>query len=422
MSIIIPIDSLSEPQRAKILTDLQVEMPKTKQWVYPYLVDNDAIALPYHYAISNGFLPRPRTDFQSVDIDYNGTLRDYQQEIKKEAIGELKKKCTLLLSLHVGWGKSRFALYLASKLRFKTLILLNRLVLATQWKELIEEVCPTAGVQFIKTKDALDPECTFYIINAINVAKKESGFFSSIGTVIVDEVHLICAKSLFKSLFYLTPRYLIGLSATPYRPDGLGKLMDIYFGEYRITKKLYRKHTVHSIQTGLTIPFEYNWEGRIDWNSILVNQAEHPERNQLIVDVVCYFKERYFLILCKRLVQVELLSAMLKERHQSTTLLIGGCNDFDKDARIVLATPSKGGVGLSHDKLDTLFIASDVEQYYIQYLGRVFRTPEVQPVIFDLVDKNSVLKKHFATRRKVYHDAGGTIKVVKNYRDIIDKK
>ena len=52
---------------------------------------------------------------------------------------------------------------------------------------------------------------------------------------------------------------------------------------------------------------------------------------------------------------------------------------------------------------------SDVEEYFIQYLGRVFRREDVRPVIFDIVDNFNSLKRHYYTRKKVYEESGGTI-------------
>lgn len=414
MSIIVSLEDLHKEQRVRILNELQLEIPKTKEWVFPYLVEDTYISIPFHYAISLGFRPKSRKEYPLTSFQFIGELREYQKEVKKEVLQELKKKCSSVLSLHVGWGKSVFALYLAHKLGFKTLIIVNRLVLVKQWKELIDTICPDAKVQVIKTKDELDVEVDFYLMNAINATKKQIGFFDTIGTVIVDELHLICAKTLFKAFFFITPRYFIGLSATPYRSDGLDKLINFYFGEHRITKTLYKQHTVYCVHTGLDIAYDYNWEGKIDWNSLLNNQAENQIRNRLIVDIIKYFKDRYFLVLCKRIRQGETLIELLQEENESVTDLLGIKKEFDEDARIVIATTSKVGVGFSHNKLNALILASDVEAYFIQYMGRVFRTPETEPIIFDLVDKNNVLKKHFATRRKVYHDAGGIIKIIKN--------
>ena len=47
--------------------------------------------------------------------------------------------------------------------------------------------------------------------------------------------------------------------------------------------------------------------------------------------------------------------------------------------------------------------------YYIQFMGRIMRRKDVEPVIFDLVDTHPILKKHFDKRSKVYNKHGGEI-------------
>ena len=89
----------------------------------------------------------------------------------------------------------------------------------------------------------------------------------------------------------------------------------------------------------------------------------------------------------------------------SNNLLLG----IHKNARILIATFQKVGTGFSHEKLDMLILATDAEEYFIQYLGRVFRRPDVEPLVFDIVDKHPILRRHFLTRRSIYQEVGGTI-------------
>ena len=67
------------------------------------------------------------------------------------------------------------------------------------------------------------------------------------------------------------------------------------------------------------------------------------------------------------------------------------------------------GTGFDHDKLNALLLASDVEEYFIQYLGRIFRTNEGYPLVFDIVDDHPVLRKHYFTRQATYIAHGGEI-------------
>jgi superfamily II DNA or RNA helicase len=92
---------------------------------------------------------------------------------------------------------------------------------------------------------------------------------------------------------------------------------------------------------------------------------------------------------------------------ESVTTLLETEQEFDKDARILIGTTSKCGTGFDHPKLNALLLASDMDEYFIQALGRIFRKiDEETPVVFDLIDKNRVLYKHFESREEVYKEVG----------------
>jgi superfamily II DNA or RNA helicase len=235
-------------------------------------------------------------------------------------------------------------------------------------------------------------------------------FFDNIGTLIVDEEHVIMAETLSKSMQYIHPRYLIGLTATPYRPDGLDILLELYFGKYKIIRKLNRKHTAFVVYTKFTPTVEKNAQGRTKWDVVLDSQSKDETRNELIIDILKLYRERTFLVLVKRVAQGEYLVKRLKQEKESVTSLLGSNQEYDVNSRILVGTLQKVSVGFDHPKLDALMLAADLEQYFIQTLGRCFRTEKVEPIIFDLVDNNPILKRHFDTRRGVYTEHGGQVK------------
>lgn len=302
------------------------------------------------------------------------------------------------------------AIYLSRIIGFKTLIIVNKIVLMKQWEESILKFCDNAIVQRLTTKSKYNENSDYYIMNAINVPKKDKDFFSDIGLVIVDEAHLIMAESLSKSLGRIFPRYLIALTATPYRPDGLDILLSLFFGEKKIIRKLHREHTVYKIETGFKPLVKLANNGRVNWGALLDSQANDVDRNNFIVKLVKKYKDRTFLILTKRITQGNFLLERFIEENESVTSLLGSQQDFNNDARILIGTCQKCGVGFDHPKLDTLLLACDLQEYFIQYLGRVFRRKDVKPIIFDIVDNNGILKKHFTSRRIVYKEHGGIIK------------
>jgi superfamily II DNA or RNA helicase len=278
-----------------------------------------------------------------------------------------------------------------------------------QWQTAINHFCPQATVQILAPKCEMK-DVDFYIINAVNVPKHTRAFYKEIGILVVDEAHLIMAEKLSQCMRYIIPRYVIGLTATPYRTDGLDVLLDMYFGKYKIIRKLFRKHTVYRIDTGFKPEVKLNKMGKVDWGSVLESMCSNEPRNELIIKVIKYFPDKVFLVLCKRVNQANYLVQRLEEEGQDVTSLIGSNQEYEQKSRILVGTVQKCGTGFDHPRLNSLILASDVEQYFVQYLGRIFRTQEGEPTIFDLVDDFPILLKHFRTRNAVYVEHGGICK------------
>lgn len=421
MSLSIHIDSLSDEVREMIANDLTVspEVPKKGKKIYTtrvqpielFEVCNNYVVVPFAYGVTTLKLKRPRVeDYDKlVSTTFMGQLRDSQKTIKDEAITNLNRYGSAIISCYPGFGKTITSIYISAKIGLKTLIIVNRIVLMNQWKEAISKFLPEANICLLSPQKKCDMNADFLIINAINVGKFGSHSFSKIGTVIVDEAHLIMSSVLSQSLRYLFPKYLIGLSATPYRNDGLNVLLDLYFTEHKIVRKLYHPHIVYKIETGFTPEVEYDRNGTVNWGKIIETQSMNSERNDLIIKLVKKHGDRNILILTKRVEQANILYQRLKESGESVDTFIESKTQFDKESRVLIGTTSKVGVGFDHDKLDALILASDLEEYFVQYLGRVFRRQDITPVIFDLVDNNSILKRHFATRKATYLEAGGKI-------------
>lgn len=419
MSCKININNLSKKDRENIDKDLIIKIEDKFnsfiKYIYPYEYDesNETIYLPFAYAYQKLNRTRPPRDlFSSISVKFEGELREEQKIIKKEAIDILNKTGSVCLALKTGGGKTAISINLAHSIKLRTLIIVNKIVLMNQWRDSIIKFCPSAKVGKLTTKSEPEfiNENDFLIMNAINVPKMSRDFFQDIGLLIIDESHLIMAQTLFLSLQKIQPRYLIGLSATPYRPDGLDILLDIFFGSYKIVRKLWHKHIAYVINTKFKPKIEMTANGKLNWGVVLDSLSNNTERNELIIKIIKEHPDRVFLVVVKRVEQGEYLLKRLIEEGETTTSLIGSKQIFDKEARILVGTSSKVGIGFDHDKLDALLMATDIQEYFIQYLGRVFRTEEVRPIIFDIVDDHGILKKHFLTRRQVYLESGGEIK------------
>lgn len=414
MSFLVPLNNISYEEKQFISKELCIfqdnvkKKQKSSSLIVMYEMENDYVLLPFAFTMKHYSKFVNFNEFQKVNFDMNIQLRDYQEEKRQYVIDILKHQHSCILALHVGWGKSIFALYLISKIKLKTLIIVKGIVLLEQWKTTIETYCSNK-VQILNSKSKIGHDNDIYLINCINVSKFTLNDFKHIGNVICDEIHLLTAQIMFKAFFRLCPKYFIGLSATPYRPDGLDVIIDTYFGTEKLIVKLNQDHSVYPVYTQLKIKHTLQWDGSINWHSVLEAQANNEKRNELIISIIKSYSSRNFLVLCKRVEHGEYLYDTLIQEKQDATMLLGTIRDFDREARILICTPQKCGTGFSHNKLDALIVASDMEEYFIQYLGRVFRNPSTKPVIFDIIDEHPVLKKHFETRKDIYLSSGGKL-------------
>jgi superfamily II DNA or RNA helicase len=414
MSLKISLDLINNKNREKINNELKIEIVNEStilpnKIIQPFDLINNHIYLPFAFAVKELNIERPLRDkFSKMITEFKGVLRPEQKVVKNETIDFLTKTGSIIISAYPGFGKTLLSINLACSIKLKTLIIVNKIVLIKQWEESIIKFCPSATIQKLTAKSKMK-DCDFYIMNAINIEKMGKTFFKDIGNLIIDEAHLIMAETLVKSLKFICPRYLIGLSATPYRYDGLNIMLDFYFGKNKIIREMERKHIVYMVNTGFTPIVEKMENGRLNWGLVLQSQSEDDKRNDLIINIIRKFKDRCILVLTKRVEQGKLLMNKLKDIDEDVTSLLGEQQEFNKESRILVGTTSKCGTGFDHAKLDTLILASDIDAYFIQVLGRIFRRQDTIPIVFDLVDNNGVLIKHFKNRKEVYNKIGGKI-------------
>lgn len=379
---------------------------------------DDTLYIPFAFARSTFVLePRPieRTEKNCVFV---GTLRDEQKRVRDYVVG---RQSSAIVSACPGFGKTITALSIACEFGVKTAILVNKLVLIDQWKESIERFVPSAGVEIVtprrtkqqpkqQPKQQLDDNATFYIVNAINVQKYSQEFWSKCKFVIVDELHQIITKKLVVSLLRFVPDVILGLSATPYRHDEYDRAIKWFFGTNIIGNELNRKHTFRIVHTGWAPEnIRYTNKG-LDWGKILEDQSENEKRNCLIVreckrEVV--ENGRTVLVLVKRVAHAEVLFEMIKSEGIRVSTLVRSEKTFDKSCRVLIGTTSKVGVGFDHVPINCLVVASDIKNYFVQFLGRCMRDQKGEPAVVDFCDNFSTLQTHLRDRIKEYKKHGG---------------
>lgn len=426
------INNCTIEQRQKIITDLTIDYQETefgrKPSFHLFEIDetpfykNIYVPFAYHYNYLSSLtkqykIKETKREYPKSISNYvfEGTLTEKQEIVKEEVFETLNRTKSIILSFHCGFGKTIFSIYLSSLLKYKTCVLAHRVNLIDQWYYSIKKVCPLATIQILDTKCKIDTSCDFFIINSLNISKRSKDDFKDIGIVIVDEAHTICTENLSKGLFHFQPKYMIGLTATPYRTDGMSIILEHFFGPEIIERKLRRPFNVYLLKTGKheIVPIKsetkVNKMGKLDWNSVLKSQCLNIKRNNMIVQIIKYFRTRNILVLCKLVEQSKYLLNTLKENNENVDMFVSTQKKFNHDSRILISTFSKTGVGFDHPKLDMLIIASDVEEGIEQYVGRIFRRQDVTPIIIDILDDFRPLYNHYLSRRKLYIETGAEI-------------
>ena len=99
------------------------------------------------------------TEGLEIDLKLKGSLREHQKPVIQAFMDTCNPKGTLssqsfggIISVFCGFGKTFCGLYLISKLKRKTLIIVHKEFLIEQWMERIAEFLPDARVGRIQQK------------------------------------------------------------------------------------------------------------------------------------------------------------------------------------------------------------------------------------------------------------------------------
>jgi superfamily II DNA or RNA helicase len=222
----------------------------------------------------------------------------------------------------------------------------------------------------------------------------DASVFDDYGLVVVDECHHIPAVSFSMCVQAARSRRWLGLTATPYRRDGLEALIGFQCGPTRHEIKpntvegselLRRELIIHHTTTEVTD------DGASHIQQVFAAVVEDDRRTaQVCTDVhQAISAGRTCLVLTQRTRHLDSLVAGLADLGTSAHVLRGGLGKRaraavddalaarDPGAGIVLlATGSYLGEGFDWPELDTLFLAFPLafKGRVVQYVGRMLRT------------------------------------------------
>lgn len=180
-------------------------------------------------------------------------------EVQEEALAALQATRLLdneagLVVLATGLGKTWLSAFDSSRPEFKkVLFVAHREEILAQAMRTFRRIRPHARLGLYngkeKTKEA---DILFASVQTLSRSGHLQKFErDSFNYVIVDEFHHASAKTYQRLISYFTPRFLLGLTATPERMDG-GDLLALCQENL-----VYRKDLIAGIKSGLLCPFKY---------------------------------------------------------------------------------------------------------------------------------------------------------------------
>lgn len=367
-----------------------------------------------------------RTLGGSVPFTFTGHLSATpdrpQQRAHDQCVTQLRDTGGALLVLPCGFGKTVVSLAIAATLGRKTLVIVTSVELAHQWTERIQQFLgPNMTVGWIQN-DTLDTEPPIVVAMLQTLLRRQPDL-TMFGTCIVDEAHHVAARS-FSQVMPLVPcRYILGLSATPNRKDGLKKLLHWTLGltayEAKREDDPERRPSVMRcvVTQGSQRVITYK-NGEVGRSKMITLLTLDTSRNEFVVHMVNMVLDkngqRKVLMLTDRRDQVHTLQDMLIKRW-TCGILLGGMKKEDiergKEAQVLLSTYQYCSEGFDLPRLDTLFLVSprsDIEQS----VGRVLRQhlEKQRPLILDFVDNFSVFEAQGAKRNLYFKKLGCNIK------------
>ena len=349
------------------------------------------------------------------------TLQPFQVEITNQAWSHLEGPChSVLLHIGCGQGKTIMALYLASRLRVKTLILVQDSFLLEQWMERIHSCLPDVSCGKLQ-QDVNDLDTCDIVIGMVQTVvsryAQRASVFSKVGCLILDECHRMASPLFSQTIQLCMAPFLIGCSATPERQDGLHHLLEWYMGP-SVQSSSRPEAPVHILQfrfpTSGYVSMQTNEQGVPNVVQMLNDIARCEARNEALlawIKVLLTDPRRVIIVLSHRRNQLEWFFERLSVEYQgSTGFYVGGMNMKDLNdtatrCRVILATYQMAQQALDIPRLNTLVMGTPMKDMR-QSIGRITRLSSgsaCRAWVVDTIDSGlSTCQNHATQRRRLY--------------------
>jgi superfamily II DNA or RNA helicase len=357
-----------------------------------------------------------------IDCRFSGALKPFQQQ----AVDVMLLKDFGTLNAPTGSGKTIMALYMIARRKQPALIVVHTRELMDQWAARIKAFLNIPGSDIGMIGGGckrVGEAVTIALVQSLYKCAEEAA--GRIGFLVVDECHRCPSRTFTDAVVEFDSRYMLGLSATPWRRDNLSDLIFWHLGDihHQVDKGLL-------IETGDILParvifretgFSPFHDPVSEYAKMLSELTANDQRNRLIAaDIAKEVKENdgVCLVLSDRKKHCEILFSLLQYKYKIQAGVFTGdlstgerremLDRLDKGRiRVLIATGQLIGEGFDNKHLSPLFLTTPMRfsGRVLQYVGRVLRPApgKKQAVIYDYVDVNvDVLRAAAKARQKIY--------------------
>ena len=373
----------------------------------------------------------------AIDVRLRATLDTDQQA----AFGELRDHDLGVLVAPPGTGKTVVGCAVIAHRATATLILVDRQPLLEQWRQRLQDHLGLNRRQVGairggsgRLKGIVDVAMVQSLARRDDLRELTSDY----GLVVVDECHHVPAVTFERVVRQISAPAWLGLTATPYRRDGLEGLITMYCGPVRHRMSggsteddgIERVLAIH--ETEHPDPDDRGGEASPAIQTVFRGLVEDDVRTgQICADIAAASRAgRNCLVLSQWTAHVRSIEARLDEFGVKPVVLVGGVGMKERreiidalagaqpgDGAVLVATGSLLGEGFDCPPLDTLFLAFPIafRGRIVQYVGRVLRPLEGKQRIevHDYVDaKVPVLARMLTKRLAAYATLGFDVRGV----------
>lgn len=362
---------------------------------------------------------------EPIDVAFVGTLRMDQEA----AVTGMLHHDAGVLCAPTAFGKTVTAAAMIARRGVNTLILVHRTELLKQWQERLQAVLGV-GKGVVGTigggKSKPTGQIDIAVMQSISRQGEVNPLVDNYGQVIVDECHHVGAVSFDAILKRTKAKYVMGLTATPIRRDGLQPIIFMQCGPIRHTaaRPEGAPHDLEVVPRIRSMTIDLPVQAGIQ--DVFRQLTNDPARTIAIAEEVkaACSAGRKVLVLTERTEHLDAIEAALggvtpppfvlhgRLSKKQRATLITALNALPPDApRILLATGKLVGEGFDHPPLDTLVLAMPVswKGTLQQYAGRLHRehVSKTDVRIIDFVDTgHPALQRMWDKRQRGYRAMG----------------